>query len=73
MFGFISKKKLIKEAVRLYNLESTERASDEKDLYFRMGNANALNFLCSQFGVNLVKIISERKTNCGADMRGEKT
>ena len=60
MFGFISKKKLVKEAVQIYALEETSKAHSHDDFMYRCGNANALNYLCSRLGINLTAIIRDR-------------
>lgn len=62
MFGLISKKRLIKESVDIYLLEDTSDGCDSKcDFYYRAGNANALNALCSRLGIDLTAYIKERK------------
>lgn len=61
MFGLISKKKVLKEAVRIYKLEDTSDAHSEKDLYYRMGNANALGYLCSCIGLDLTSEVKRLK------------
>ena len=68
MFGFISKKKFVKEIIKIYENNATERAFGERDLYYRMGNANALNALCVKFNVDLTAILRKRKNDCGAYM-----
>lgn len=45
MFGFISKKKLEKAMTEIYQEERTDKAWSENNLYYRMGNANAINAL----------------------------
>lgn len=65
MFGFISKKKLIEEAVRAYELEETSKANNPDNFMFRCGNANALNYLCSRLGINLTAIIRNRRSDNG--------
>lgn len=63
MFGLISKKKLIREAAAIYELNDTGKASGStgeeriKDFYYRCGNANALNGLCARLGINLTEHI----------------
>lgn len=59
MFGFISKKKLIKEVVRLYQENDTGCARGTINFYYRSGNANALDALCNRLGLDLTKIIKE--------------
>lgn len=59
MFGFISKKKLIKEVVRLYQENDTDYARGVNDFYYRSGNANALDAFCNRLGLDLTKIVKE--------------
>lgn len=61
MFGFISKKKLVKNAVEIYMEEDTSKARSKENLYYRMGNANALNGLCNRLGIDLTNIIRSIK------------
>ena len=51
MFGLISKKKVLREVKRIYEENSTDKAWSENNLYYRMGNANALSALCSRLGI----------------------
>ena len=66
MFGLISKKKLIKEAVEIYMENRSDNAwgKDEQlklnDFYYRCGNANALNGLCSRLGIDLLECVKEK-------------
>lgn len=60
-FGFISEKELINVAVEVYEKNATENASDTKDFYYRAGNANAIGYILSRFGMDVTKIIKERK------------
>lgn len=53
MFGLISKKKLIKNALDIYREEETSEAYSHDNFMYRCGNANALNGLCSRVGINL--------------------
>lgn len=67
MFGLISKKRLIKEALDIYLEEDTDKASGEtpemrvKDFFYRAGNANALNGLCSRLGIDLTDYVISAK------------
>ena len=63
MFGFISKKKIIEEAVRTYELEDASKAHSPDDFMYRTGNANALNYLCKRLGIDLTEIIRNRRAN----------
>ena len=65
MFGFISKKKIIKEALEIYEGEETSEAWSKENLMYRMGNANALNGLCHRLGINLTEIVKRKKANNG--------
>lgn len=58
-FGFINKKKFIKEVVDIYLKNDAGMARDEKDFQYRAGNANALDALCNRLGLDLTKIIKE--------------
>ena len=60
-FGFISEKELVNVAVEVYEKNATENASDIKDFYYRAGNANAVGYILSRFGMDVTKIIKERK------------
>lgn len=61
MFGLISKKKLIKEAVRTYKLEDVSKAHSPDDFMYRSGNANALNYLCKRLGINLTAYVKAKE------------
>ena len=61
MFGIISKKKLLEVAMELDRKEDTANARSKEDLFFKMGNANALNSVCSKFGLNLTEAIKASK------------
>ena len=61
MFGFISKKKLVENITEIYLEEDTSKAWSENNLYYRMGNANALNGLCNRLGIDLTNIIRSIK------------
>lgn len=53
LFGVVSRKKVIAQAMKIYLNEDTSKARNTKDLYYRMGNANALDNLCSWLGIDL--------------------
>ena len=59
--GYISVKDLEKVAADIWLFEDTSKASGERDFYFRSGNANAVNYICSSFGVDIVKAVKERR------------
>lgn len=67
MFGLISKKRLIKEALDIYLEEDTGKADGEtpemrvNDFFYRAGNANALNGLCSRLGIDLTDYVITAK------------
>ena len=61
MFGLIRKKRIIEEVTKIYAEESVDEAWTENNVYFRMGNANALNCLCSRLGIDILKHINEAK------------
>ena len=61
MFGYISKKKLIKEAVDIYLKNDTGNANGKEDFYYRSGNANALNYLCYKLDIDIAKEVKKRK------------
>lgn len=60
MFGLISKKKLLEEAVEIYESETPNEPCSKELFYYSMGNANALNYLCSRLGVDLSAEIRRR-------------
>lgn len=69
MFGFISKRKILKEAMNMYFIWSEhEYDADEtpecnsENFWYSMGNANALNGLCSRLGIDLTEAIKFDKT-----------
>lgn len=53
MFGLISKKKFI-NAVETLLRDSADnnKATNKDDLYWRFGNANAVNYICHRVGVD---------------------
>ena len=53
MFGLISKKKFI-GAIETLLRDSAEsnKATDKDDMYWRFGNANAVNQICHRVGVD---------------------
>ena len=59
MFGLVSKKKLAKvlKLVREYNDNSKVEGDTEearvKDFYYRSGNTNAVNYICSKLGITI--------------------
>ena len=61
MFGIVTNKKLIKEALSIYFAEETSKATSAENLMYRMGNANALNGLCARLGINLTEYIKRQQ------------
>lgn len=53
MFGLISKKKFI-NAIETLLKDSADnnKATDKDDMYWRFGNANAVNYICHRVGVD---------------------
>jgi hypothetical protein len=66
-FGFISEKELVNVAVEVYERNETSNASDTKDFYYRAGNANAVGYILSRFGMDVTKIIKERKKKAAGE------
>lgn len=62
-FGYISEKVLTEIAIETYDKNDTNNATDEKDFYYRSGNANAIGYICGRLGIDITRIIR--------DMRGE--
>ena len=58
--GYISEKNLVTVAFEVYDTNSTEKATDEKDFYFRSGNANAIGYICGRFGIDITELIKQR-------------
>ena len=56
-FGYISEKVLTEVAVEAYNKNDTGNAKDEKDFYYRSGNANAIGYICGRLGIDITRII----------------
>ena len=60
MFGLIRKKKLIKNAIKIYRANDTgKKANSDNEFYYNCGNANALNALCSSLGIDLTAVLRE--------------
>jgi len=66
-FGFISERELVNVAVEVYERNETSNASDIKDFYYRAGNANAIGYILSRFGIDVTKIIKERKKKAAGE------
>ena len=57
--GYISKKNLINIALEIYEKEETCKSKNEKDFYYKSGNANATGYICSRLGIDITTIIRE--------------
>lgn len=60
-FGFISEKELVNVAVEVYERNDESNASDYKGFYYCCGNANAVGYILSRFGIDITSVIRERK------------
>ena len=65
--GYISEKNLITVAFEVYDKNCTEKATDEKDFYFRSGNANAIGYICGRFGIDITELIKQRNRRAKDD------
>lgn len=61
MFGLITKKKLIAILKDLSWSQDERKARDINDLYWRWGNANAINYICHQLGFENPAVVARRK------------
>ena len=61
--GYINEKKLIDVAVEIYERNDEARAKDQNGFYYCCGNANAIHYIFSRFGVDFNEIIRERRKN----------
>ena len=61
--GYINEKKLIDVAVHVYESNDEAKAKDPNSFYYCCGNANAISYIFSRFGVNFSEIIKERRRN----------
>ena len=59
--GYINEKKLIDVAVHVYESNDEAKAKGSNGFYYCCGNANAINYIFSRFGVNFSEIIKERR------------
>jgi len=55
----VEKKDLVRKAVALYKENDTGDAKSENDLMYRVGCANALGALLSEFGINLTEEVKK--------------
>jgi hypothetical protein len=51
LFGLITKKKLIAILKDLSWSQDERKATSVNDFYWRCGNANAINYICSRLGL----------------------
>lgn len=61
--GYISEKNLIDISVETWDKEDTSKAVNDKDFYYRSGNANAIGYICGRLGIDITNIIKERRNN----------
>lgn len=61
MFGLITKKKLIGIMKDLSWSQDERKARDVNDLYWRWGNANAINYICHQLGFENPHVLERRE------------
>ena len=59
MLGVITKKQLAEEAVRIYKKNDSSKSVSNGDFYYRCGKVNAINELCSRFGIDIEEYIKE--------------
>lgn len=59
--GYINEKKLIDVAIHVYENNDGAKAKDPNSFCYHCGNANAINYIFSKFGVNFSEIIKERR------------
>lgn len=68
--GYISEKNLVTVALEVYDKNCTGKSTDEKDFYFRSGNANAVGCICGRFGIDITKLIKQKNRRVKDDERG---
>lgn len=59
--GYINEKKLIDVAVEVYERNDEGKAADQNGFYYCCGNANAINYIMSRFGIDFSEIIKKRR------------
>lgn len=52
MFGLISKKRLMKECLKIYLDNDTSKSTSKRDFYFRCGCANAASHIALKCGLS---------------------
>lgn len=60
-FGFISEKELINVAVEVYERNDESRQDSCEGFYYCCGNANAVGYILSRFGIDITSVIKDRK------------
>lgn len=65
MFGLITKKKLLEVMSDLNWSQDERKAIDINDLYWRWGNANAINYICHSLGLENPHVVARRKESSG--------
>ena len=59
--GYINEERLIDVAVEVCERNDEKRAKDQNGFYYCCGNANAINYIMSRFGINFSEIIKKRR------------
>lgn len=67
MFGLITKKKLIAILKDLSWSQDERKARDVNDLYWRWGNANAINYICRKLNMDNPLYVKRRSERGGED------
>ncbi len=52
MFGLVTKKQLLQVLKKLADNNDSENATNLLDFYWRCGNENAINYICSQLKID---------------------
>lgn len=61
MFGLISKKKLTEVAVDAFLRADTSQETPQSEFYCRVGERNAIYYICYKFGINITKEVRKEK------------
>ena len=61
MFGLISKKKLIEVAVDAFLMAETSKETPQSEFFYRIGGANAINYICYKLGIDITKEVRRAK------------
>jgi len=70
MFGLMKKKTLKDAAIAAYLNNDTSEQCKEQEFYYRMGNANAIGYICGRCGINITEEI--RRIKGEQEQEGEK-